>query len=53
MNNYINLNSLKYFYEVVNIGNITKASNILNISQPALTKTIKSLENDFGINFIY
>ena len=53
MNNYINLNSLKYFYEVVNIGNITKASNILNISQPALTKTIKVLENDLGIKLFY
>ncbi len=40
----INLNSLKYFYEVALTLNITKASLNLNISQPALTHSIKELE---------
>lgn len=44
MYNDINLNSLKYFYEIANTKNITKASENLNISQPALTKSIKLLE---------
>lgn len=44
----INLNTLKYFYEVANAKNITKASENLNVSQPALTKALKQLESDLN-----
>ena len=49
MNQNINLNLLKYFYEVVNTGNITKASEKLLVSQPAITKAIKELENELNV----
>ena len=48
----INLNFLKYYYEVANAKNITKASEILNISQPALTKAIKELENELNTTLL-
>ena len=48
----INLNLLKYFYEVVNVKNITKASQILLVSQPALTKSIKELEEEFNVKLL-
>lgn len=48
MYNNINLNTLKYFYEIASTRNITKASINLNISQPALTKAIKQLERDLN-----
>lgn len=48
MFNNINLNTLKYFYEIANAKNITKASENLNISQPALTKALKQLESDLN-----
>lgn len=51
MNN-INLNLLKYFYEVVNTGNITKTSEKLLISQPAITKAIKELENELNTTLL-
>lgn len=38
----------RIFYEVANYGNITKASMHLNISQPAISKSIKNLENQLG-----
>lgn len=44
MYNNLNLNTLKYFYEIANTKNITKASQNLNISQPALTRSLKQLE---------
>lgn len=47
MNN-INLNSLKYFYEIALTLNITKTAEILNISQPALTHSIKELESSLN-----
>lgn len=44
----IDLNLYKVFYVVATVGNITKASEQLYISQPAVTKSIKQLENALG-----
>lgn len=38
----------RVFYAVANTCNITKAANILNISQPAISKSIKNLEEQLG-----
>ena len=38
----------KIFYQVANSGNITHASQKLNISQPAISKSIKNLETQLG-----
>ena len=38
----------RIFYTVANHGNITKAALELNISQPALSKSIKNLEEQLG-----
>ena len=37
---------LRLFNIVVQTGNITHASSILNVSQPALSRQIKSLEDE-------
>ncbi|MFT8323406.1 MAG: LysR substrate-binding domain-containing protein [Bacillus sp. (in: firmicutes)] len=47
------IRQLKYFIEVVKQKNITKASESLHISQPALSKVIKSLEDEIGIILIH
>lgn len=52
MHQNINLNLLKYFYEVVNNKNITKASQILLVSQPAITKSIKELEAELNVKLL-
>ena len=44
----INYELYKIFYEVANTGNITRASQKLNISQPAISKSIKNLEAQLG-----
>lgn len=44
----INFELYRIFYEVANEGNITKASQKLLISQPAVTKHIKTLEQQLG-----
>ena len=44
----VNLELYKIFVVVANELNITKASEKLNISQPAVTKHIKNLENILG-----
>lgn len=52
MNQNINLNLLKYFYEAVNVGNITRASERLLISQPAITKAIRELEIELNVKLL-
>ena len=44
----INFELYRIFYVVANNGNITKASEELNISQPAISKSIKNLEDQLG-----
>lgn len=44
----VNFELYRIFYVVANTGNITKASQELMISQPAVTKQIKALENQLG-----
>lgn len=48
----LNLNNLKYFFEIANTKNITKASNNLGITQPALTRAIKQLEIELNTNLL-
>lgn len=44
----INFELYRIFYVVANNSNITKASEELNISQPAISKSIKNLEEQLG-----
>ena len=48
----INLNLLKYFYEVVNEENITKAASKCHITQPAMTRAIKELETQLNTKLL-
>lgn len=45
----VNLELYRIFYEVAKCKNITAASEKLLISQPAVTKHIKNLENSLGV----
>ena len=43
------ITKLKYFKVVANMNNITEAAKRLNISQPALSKAIASIEDELGV----
>lgn len=45
----VNMELYRIFYVVAINRNITKASEELNISQPAVTKHIKNLEDALGV----
>lgn len=45
----MDLLKLKYFYTVAKLGHVTRASELLHVAQPAITKTIKGLESELGI----
>ena len=40
---------LQIFFEVCRSGSITKAAEYLNMTQPAVSRTIRELENYYGI----
>ena len=46
------IRKLKYFLTVANEGNITRASEILFISQPALSRQIQQLEEELGVQLV-
>jgi LysR family transcriptional regulator, nitrogen assimilation regulatory protein len=48
----LNLKSLKYFVGVADAGSFTGASIVLSIAQPALTRQIKELESDLGVELL-
>lgn len=48
----MNLNQIKYFSAICQCGSITKASEKLHISQPALSSSIRELENEFSVELL-
>ena len=48
MNNYDNLSRYRIFLEVADYGSISKAAEHLYISQPAVSMTIKKLEENLS-----
>ena len=48
----VNLELYKIYVTVAKEQNITRASEKLNISQPAVTKHIKNLENILETNYL-
>ena len=44
-----NLNYYRVFYTVANTGNISKAADMLFISQPAISKAISKLEDGLHV----
>ncbi len=47
------ITNLRYFYEAAKCGHITKAAENLHIAQPALSKSIKTLEEELGVKLFY
>lgn len=51
--NNINLNLYKTFYDVAKSGSISKAAQNSFTSQPAISKSIKKLEDELGVQLFY
>ena len=47
--NFMEFRVLKYFLTVVREENITKAANVLHITQPTLSRQLAQLEEDIGV----
>ena len=49
----MDIRQLHYFVQVADCGNFSLASQKLFVSQPALSKTIKNMEDELGFTFFY
>ena len=52
-NSSLNLNLYKIFYDVAYYGSVSLASKNLMISQPAISRSIKKLEEDLNVTLFY
>ena len=50
---YISYEYYRIFYHVARCGNLTKAAEALQNSQPNLTRAIRNLEAEIGIGYAY
>ena len=44
----INLRHVEVFYAIMRAGSITEAARVLNVTQPALTKSLRQLEEELS-----
>lgn len=44
----MDIDKLRYFCTICDLGSLTKASELLGLTQPALSKALKSLEAEYG-----
>ena len=48
----MNLTQLKYFVTVCSCGTVSRAAEVLHISQPSLSMAVRELEAEFGVNLL-
>ncbi|BFH64308.1 LysR family transcriptional regulator [Paenibacillus azoreducens] len=48
----MNLHALRLFHVIAKTGSVTRASELLNISQPAITAQIKKFEKELGLTLM-
>ena len=49
----MNIKQLRYLLEIEKQGSINKASKSLFVTQPNITKVIKSLEDELGVKVFF
>jgi len=50
--NAMDLRGIRYFIQIAELGSITRAAEQLNIAQPALTRHVRSVEEELGVQLL-
>ncbi len=45
----VNVRQLKFFLQIAEVGSVTRAASFLHIAQPALSRQIRTLEEELGV----
>ena len=48
----MDLRSIRYFVQIAELGSITRASEHLGIAQPALSRHVRSVEDELGTQLL-
>jgi LysR family nitrogen assimilation transcriptional regulator len=48
----MDLRSIRYFVQIADLGSITRAADRLGVAQPALTRHVRSLEDELGMQLL-
>jgi LysR family transcriptional regulator, nitrogen assimilation regulatory protein len=48
----MDLRSIRYFVQIAELGSITRASQHLGVAQPALSRHVKSVEDELGVQLL-
>ena len=49
----MHLSYLRYYQVICEYNNVTRAAEVLHVSQPSLSKVISDMENEFGVTLFY
>jgi LysR family nitrogen assimilation transcriptional regulator len=50
---FVNLRALKYFVAIADAGSLTAAAEAIAIAQPALSRQLRELESDLGVQLLH
>lgn len=48
----MDLRSIKYFVRIADLGSITRAADHLGVAQPALTRHVRGIEDELGMQLL-